>query len=73
MAAGAEPGSGVLIKRAADRFTYDNEWLRSRGTFPMAGNFDMAIRKPSATVGSPPRRRIIAAPINAELKKMMTV
>lgn len=42
MAAGAEPGSGVLIKRAADRFTYDNEWLRSRGTFPMAGNFDMA-------------------------------
>jgi redox-sensitive bicupin YhaK (pirin superfamily) len=32
----------VEIRRAADRFAFDNEWLRSRGTFPMAGNFDLA-------------------------------
>ena len=33
----------------------------------------IAMRNPSPTVGSPPRNRIIAAPMRAELAKMMTV
>lgn len=32
----------VAVRRAADRFPFDNGWLSARGTFPMAGNYDAA-------------------------------
>jgi hypothetical protein len=39
----------------------------------ICGRRDIAMRKPSRSVGSPPSRRIIAAPTSAVLKKKMTV
>ena len=39
----------------------------------ICGNRAIAMRNPSLTVGSPPCRRMLAAPMSAALQKMTTV